>query len=313
MLVFIIQSMRKLLLLEVESYIIMVEEPRAWPEAYGIVFALGMCSGKIEGRVKLNKALALLQRDGFPIPNRFYNDKMGPYDPRIDFVAEEIKKDHFISIIEKPTTFENNRFDYNLLKEGKDYFKEHLDEQLAFANGQPFEQALFENFKKTRNALTLTSTELVEQVHAELGLDHHGRLLKETGRIRTNLSKEIDDTTKHASSCCPICLEVLGSLDLALHSLDAIEKQSKGWQNIPEYSGRTFLLFSIERLIDYSNKFREHEHTLDIRMGKDRQSLIRSRILLRLHCIEYNGSLYDIIDPLNAMECDLEEISELRA
>jgi len=294
----------------------MAEQPRVWPEEYGVVFALGMCSGEIKGKVKLNKALALLQRDGFPIRNKFKNAPMGPHDAKIDTTAQEMEKDHLISIKEEPTTYDKNRISYRLKREGQTYLEDDFREQFAFANNQPFSLALLENFKKTQNnVLTLKTTKLVEQVHEELGLDNEGNLRHDIGQVRGALGQESFIAEKGVDPSCPICLEVLGSLDFAMRSLDAMLESEKrwfttGWQD----SGKSFILFSALRLIDYSKEFRRHQHNLDVRLNKDDSiSLMRSRVLLRLHCIEYNGVLYDLIHPFQITDDEIESCDELRA
>jgi uncharacterized protein YwgA len=281
------------------------QDLKAWPEEYSVVFALGSCSGQVRGKVKLNKALALLQRDGFPIPNKFINHKMGPYDAKLDSITEEMENDHFISIVERETSFENARCEYTLKKEGRDYYVQEWEDLVIPLFNTPYSKALLENFRKTtKDVLELKTKDLVESVHKDLGLDKPNHNDDLAMSMLTEVKKEFEFAEKNYDECCPACLEILGSLDFASRALNSIiefEKPVNGWKTIilNDYSGNRFIIFNSLKLVELSRCLRNHDHVTDVRLeGDDSFPLMRSRILLRLHSTEYIGNLYDIIKPL---------------
>jgi hypothetical protein len=293
---------------------------KAWPEEYGIAFALGMCSGKIHGKVRLNKAMALLQRDGFPIPNKFKNAKMGPHDANIAAKALEMKKDHLLDISEEETTYENSRITYVLKDAGKKLLFSEFEQHFGSMSQEPYYLALLENFEETKNrVLTLKTTKLVEDVHKELYLDNIGLFDTQLVEVRKDLANEMEYLQRLGRESCPICLETLGSIDFTIRALEAIHDPDEAvghWRRFAyrEYSGKSFILFNALKLLEYSKGIRGHPHILDARLDKEApQTMSRSRILLRLHSIEFIGERYGIISPFVVETNEMDACVNIRA
>lgn len=275
---------------------------KAWPAEYGVVFALGSCSGRVEGKVKLNKTLALLQRDGFPISNLFKNLQMGPCDLMLDETTSQMEKDHLLRIDQEATSYEWPRIIYTLREEGRNYLSEY-DDLLCPLRDKPYSKALFDNLPKIKHDIQyMNSTYLINYVHKELKLDKPEMMEKELPELLNSVRKEYDLIESSFDIGCSLCLEMLGSLDFASRSLQAILHPKEGYRRITffDYSGISFILYNSSELTDLTSTLRGHRHLLDIRENESEHvSMLRSSVLWRLHCLELNAGIYDIIQPLD--------------
>ncbi len=207
----------------------------------------------------MNKALAMLQRDGFPVPNIFVNHKMGPYDKKIDVTTEQMEKDHILSIDAKPTNYSDPIYIYSLTREGEKYYQENAQEILESYTREPYVLSLQDNYKIIKDEIKLKTNNLVEKVHTDLYLDDLALYLqrvKETNfmtkRMMCNYEKRFDDG-------CPICLELLGALDFSQRALEIIERDR--WTD--KQAGKNFILYNSERLLKVGNLLRNHNHIND--------------------------------------------------
>jgi len=280
----------------------MTRRLETWPEEWGILFALAVHPKAVYGKVRLNKALALLQMDGFPIKNKFVNAPLGPYDEKIDLQTEELENENLISIKTEETKYENPLYIYKMTKEGRAHFRSRINPYLKQLEELPFHRPLMENFQVTRDHITkLKTTDMVEKVHRELCLDDFNVFLSRIGEVKSGLAEEFEIAENESDDSCPVCLEILGALDFAQRALDAAEET-----HIDDpHSGKNIILYNAEKLLTKTRVLRSHPHILDPRLGEDDLSMAREEILHRLYCLEYNGEVYDIIHQVKIIEDEL--------
>lgn len=277
----------------------MIGRFKAWPEEWGILFTLAIHSKPIYGKVRLNKALALLQRDGFPIGNKFVNGQMGPYDEKIDYQTERLEKEGFISIEIEDTEYDNPLYIYKMTKEGEIYYRNEKSRMVQQLNELPFSRLLSEYLQVIEQQIKMLRTNnMIDMVHNELYLDDYQTFLNKLKENKYEIGKVFKTVENKFDDNCPICLEILGALDFANMALNEIEKKC----NTDPYSGKNFILYNTEKLLAASKSLMFHKHIIGSEVVKEEVSRNRESILHRLHCIEYNGMHYDIIQPVKIIE-----------
>jgi hypothetical protein len=277
--------------------------PSEVPPDWEIIFAIGSFGGRVAGKVKLNKILAMLQCNGFPIRNQFVNHTMGPYDEKIDALASNLQSRNLISIKKHPTKHQNDIVVYDLLKKGKNQYSETI---LPFVSNLPYQNALFNAYKITKDDLATKKTmEVVDNIHETMLLDDIRLFRKKVESNLDELKAFNDICESNYEASCPICLELAGTLDIVIEALREIQ----GGKWISPLSGKNFILWNSDKIISLLKTLLTHDHIRDPRFGKDRISLFRERLCHRFQCIEYNGARYDILNPSFVSE-DVQDFIE---
>jgi hypothetical protein len=251
---------------------------------------LGSFGGKVAGKVKLNKILALLQCNGFPVKNKFVNHQLGPYDEKIDIETANLESMGLITVSQAPTAHDKNVFIYSLEEVGSQKYKNDV---IPFISGLPYQNALRRSFLSTKREIVSKKTrEIVDNIHKILYLDDVNNFCRRVGEVHSDLSEKYARLQGRFEPSCPICLELAGSVDLAIEALGIIKDEE--WTS--PYSGKNFVLRNAETIAEYLSGLASHEHIRDPRFKGDRTSELREDLILRYHCIEYNSRLYGIID-----------------
>src|SRR5271157_2772753 len=114
----------------------------------GVLYALYLADGKVLGITRLNKLIARLQRDGFPIRNKFVNAEMGPYDRMIDGYATQLDSEGLIYKAVSPSIYyENDRQDFFLTSEGKVFVENEIMPSLM---SNPFYEFFMDSYMKIK-------------------------------------------------------------------------------------------------------------------------------------------------------------------
>lgn len=269
------------------------------PRDWAVLLALGMCEDEIDGKVKLNKAIALLQRDGFPIPNRFKNIDMGPFDEEVHNGAKRLEKENYLEIKEVPTSYDNHMVVYKLSDEGKVHLKEEIEPFiLGMYRHLPFFNCFMENFRHIGTMITgLRSPDLVENVHVALFMDRRNAFKDALLGTIDALEMTLDELVKKKDEDCAICVETLGSADFALRSLKAVESRYD-----EKNSGNNMALYNSRQILELARSSAGHGHDSEARVIGNDPFDSRLQIQYRLFCLETNVKNYGIIEPFGLDE-----------
>jgi hypothetical protein len=263
-----------------------------------ILFALSLpADNTIYSKVRLNKTLALLQRDGFPIKNRFINEQMGPFDGNVHSDAEILAENGLIEISEKPTGKGSPCVVYKMKADGLRALHQKYSDRIE---NLPHQKAIRQSLEEIkRNFVSYKTAEIVDRVHKDLLIDctpqefknavyQHLNLLRSS---MTHLESRWDDG-------CPVCLEVLGAVDFAIRSLESVfEKELSNKE-----SGKNMIFYNAKQVLQWAEKSKSHNHVTDVRLQNDQLSLWREWIGHRLSCLESIGETYEIIKPVKDEE-----------
>ena len=265
-------------------------EARAW----GVLFALSLRGdGTISGRVTLNKTLAYLQCDGFPIENRFINKDMGPYDWRIHEDAEDLEREKLLEITEKPTRHDRPTTVYHINDEGLGEVQRKYPAKIESIPYQRLVRAHLEEIKKKFSEYT--TPEIVEKFHHELLMDiEEADAQREMDCLVTDLMVAREAAEMDRDPTCFICLSLLGCLDFGVESLKLALKKTYGTNE----SSRNLIYYSAKQLLHWAGKLPGHEHTRYSREGEGPLADPREQLGFRLYCTEKLGSRYEIIKPI---------------
>ena len=278
------------------------DEARAW----GVLFALSLRGdGVISGRVTLNKTLALLQRDGFPIENRFITKEKGPYDRLIHLDAEDLEKQKLLEITEKTTKRGYSTTIYHLRDEGLEEVHKWYSARIESMPYQRIFRAHLEEIK--REFLEFTTPEIVDKVHHELLMDIEEEDAKrEMDDLVTNLMIARDAAETDREKTCFICLNLLGSLDFAAESLRLAMKKADG----TNVSSKNLIYYNAKDTLHWADKLPDHQHLKYCRDGEGPLAGPRERLGFRLFCTERLSSRYDVIKPIRD-EASLNEYIQI--
>ena len=278
------------------------DEARAW----GVLFALSLRGdGVISGRVTLNKTLALLQRDGFPIENRFITKEKGPYDWHIHQDAKNLEEKKLLEITEKPTRHKSPITIYQLSEDG---LSEVQEKYPARIESLPYKRIFKAKLEEIKNRFSEYSTpEIVDKVHQELLMDMEEEdARREMDDLVTDLMVARDTAETDRDSTCFICLNLLGSLDFAAESLKLAIKKTEGTNE----SSRNLIYFNAKDVLHWANKFPRHEHLRYCREGEGPLAAPREQLGYRLFCTEGLSSHYHILKPIRD-EASLDEYIQI--
>jgi DNA-binding PadR family transcriptional regulator len=266
------------------------DESRAW----GVLFALSLREDRtIFGRVNLNKTLALLQRDGFPIKNRFENRDMGPYDWHIHADAESLEKEKLLDIEEKPTRYDRPVDVYRLNEEGLKLVQRKYPARIETLPYRSIFKAKIDEIRRT--FATYKTPEIVERVHHELLMDMSQEdSEREIAALLSRLSETADESERRRDPSCSVCLDLLGCLDFAITSLSLAVKKTSGTNE----SSRNLIYFNAKETLHWATKLVRHDHVRFCRAGEGPQPKLREQLGYRLYCTEELCALYEIVKPI---------------
>ena len=266
------------------------DEQRAW----GVLFALALSEKQtIWGRVNLNKTLALLQRDGFPIKNRFINWRIAPYDWHIHKDAENLERENMVVIDEKPTKYDKPMDVYRLKEEG---FREVQKKYSARIECLPYKTLIKAKVEEIRRQFsTYTTPEIVDRVHHDLLMDVSQEEAERTIRLLANrLSECLETTEKGRDMTCFVCLNLLGSLEFAAKSLELSARKANG----TDESSKNLIYFNAKEILHWAGKLIGHQHTRYCESHEGPSPGLREALSYRLYCTEEICNLYQVVKPI---------------
>jgi hypothetical protein len=267
----------------------------------GLLLALYLLDGEVLGKVRLNKLLARLQHDGFPIINHFTNLQMGPQDREIDLDSIRLDEGGFISRYKTPRpNYENPRIDYRLTDTGALWVEQEI---LPKVKRNPFYRDFTNSFGSVKYEYkSMKIDDLYKKVHVDLCIsDDINRFLVETIDTKEALTNQFNKIKSDGMNYCYADLVLLGSTEFAIRCLDIIQKrdiddQATGKNNILAQSKQ--LSSNIE--LFQSNFRASNKDCSDFKKCLRGINCVIDKlnpIKYALHCIEWNAETYQILKP----------------
>jgi len=285
------------------------------PDGWGIIYTLAIMKDKaIYSTTRLNKALSFLQREGFPIENKFINEEMGPYDAAIHRKAESFEELNLLHIEKVPKNagqddVDNNKLvNYYLDGRGVDFYNNELLPTIQKSLDTGYKMGLSMTLAK----LKLKNTDLVKSVHQELHLDDNTEFIAHlTSNIQILEKRLKDDAPK---KYCPRDLEILGASQFILSSLNKIfEKHLPG---IDDRTGKNHVLFNSERFCAVISRMQTG--AVYTECAKNEKCMMHKGLATRckreidmishfLRAAEYNSKIYEIEEPIDPSKYEFHE------
>lgn len=283
-----------------------------WPKGWGILFAT-FVTDKVYGRTRLNKFLYLMQREGFPIENKFIIEKMGPYDKNIGIQAEKFEKGGFISIDEKGTEHDSPLYIYTITDEGKKYTKESIN---PLINSLPDRLGFNFSFSLLKDFVVYTKiNKIVEHIHKELFIDNRDQFISQLNLTINQIIEKLDELEKDKMDYCQNYLNYLGFFEFTKDSIETIIKKKKD----DKFVGKNIVLFNAIELInrfDLEKKLSEKYFNDCREKGYCSQypCVLKNHFLNhRFHCIEFNSDLYGIKESIDYVNTDFRKLFNINS
>jgi DNA-binding PadR family transcriptional regulator len=179
-----------------------IDLPQYWPYIYASYVSSDF---KFRGKTKLNKYVSRLQREGFPIPNRFKLQEMGPLDLAFEPCIDAAVKAGLI--VAKETDY---RRDYELTEKGKEYvtckvmpFLDKLVRKEDIQNSK----ALAVTYEKT------CKDSIVHQEHEILGITNQVKFEKELQTANRTILEYRKKYISDKNDYCEGTSDILGMLE----------------------------------------------------------------------------------------------------
>ncbi|MFZ2471814.1 MAG: hypothetical protein WAW52_07725 [Methanothrix sp.] len=283
----------------------------------GILYSIYLSDGEVLGKVRLNKLMARLQREGFPITNRFINERMGPYDAMIDGYASELCGDHLISqsLSPRPQHY-NDREDFRLTAEGIAFVEQNI---LPAIKDHPYYNHLIYSFSNIKHEYKhLSIKNLVDNVHDELCLsDNKSVFLLELDNTKKKMMAEFDKLEAGFIDYCYASMVLLGSLEFAIRAITKIQEGK--WDN--NETGKNNILYNSQKLLESVSSSQTIINSIQPACmvqraclnGMDCVAEELNKIKYGLYRIEWNSEIYQILRPfdrdydLNDYQTEVEE------
>lgn len=279
------------------------EMPRFW----GIPFVVYLYDGVFNGKVRLNKILSLLQREGFPIDNIFVNAEMGPHDETLDLEVGQLQDDKVLEYEQVPTPYENDMSVYKLTEKGFSFVNNEVRNSV---NNLPYSEGFIRSLIKIKGLQYKKTEDLVKMVHEDLYLDNLNKFLDETHKTY-DLYKELHQSMKeNFVNYCTVYLQRMGMVEFTIESLKRVIEEEYRFNK----TGKNHVLYNSKLLFDLLdvNDIRKNNQFIQCKKSGccECSKCPISDYLLehRFHCIEYNSTVYDIQKMIDYREYDFEEI-----
>lgn len=276
---------------------------------WGILFVTWASKGILSSKVRLNKILSLLQREGFPIRNKFINAPMGPYDEKIDFQAEELENAKLLKIERIPKE-KNDMLRYKITDKGTKYVKNDI---IPILDNIPNKNIFVKNFIKVNRMFKVVKTEeLIKHVHEVLYLDDPVLFYNNLKKSQKIIQNDYEKIKNNYVDFCSLNLTLLGFLEFTNESLENIIGNE--WKK--PFTGKNHVLYNTEQLIEVLNKQKFTKNDIFKKCIEKNEclshpcSIMDEKLKHRFHCIEYNSDLYNIKNAINFETADFDELLE---
>lgn len=242
---------------------------------------------EVRSLVRLNKQLAYLQREGYPIPIAFRNIEMGPASLEVRRRAERAGKQGLLELKKTPMGEGLKDLEsFALTNEGRKYVQ---SEVMPALQGHVRSKLFLDIFTSTMSEIQFKKNpELIEGIHKSLRLDDREEFQKafvETKQRVDEWRKKIDETWRPKTR-----LEVAAGSTVEFASMALEAAQPLVADEHDDSTGKHNVVWNCERLVELlqmmeglNGKGKAHENALT--NGFDRV----------LNALEVNCAVYDIL------------------
>ena len=278
------------------------ELPRGWE----ILLACHLLNGEVCGKVRLQKVVSELQKEGFPVNYSFIILDMGPFSSSVEDNVRQLKSNRLIKVnlMPMPEGY-NDRFDYVLTEEGKRVVEEGI---------LPVLEEEYDYLKDYLNKISekynnfISSKEIIEAVHRELILDNKDEFKSELERVLKAYRNILKKLSKEDHRYCLVWVAVLGLADLVVEVLERIKEYIEFFENInsdfdlglPDDAGKYFILSKAKEglgLITIQYPFEEcRDNEMCVSEKWDECNKTEQKIKAIFTAIERNALLYSYLD-----------------
>lgn len=242
--------------------------------------------GQVRSLVRLNKHLAYLQREGFPVPIRFTNIEMGPASLEVKRRAEKAESKGLLVLHRAPQEGRKEREEFHLTPEGRDYVtQEVLPTFQRHSRGRLY----YEIFTDVLPRIQFRrNTDLVEDIHRTLHLDDP----EEFYEVFTQTKQQLDDWRHQMEDWRPrekLDLTAAATIELGSAALEAIADGVA--DDNDKSTGKHNIVWNCERLVEL----------LAMREALDTKAKLPAKALTVsfdrvLNALEVNSAVYGYLD-----------------
>lgn len=241
---------------------------------------------RIRGLVRANKALARLQREGFPVEIRFRNIQKGPASQDLLPRAEAAQAKGYLRIEEVRMRKEglDDRTDFTLTEDGSRYVQTVV---LPKMKAHPRSDLLFLSLRRAlEECKHLPTTALVSEAHATLHLDDRAQLLGAFHQTDNILRARYVAVEAAGRPTSMFDLTHGAVVELACDALAAIRPALEDPQD--RSTGKNHVLALCEDLVDVLD---ERDRLEPLGMGAQ----VAEDLDRILNALEVNCTIYDIL------------------
>lgn len=259
-------------------------------EGWETILVAAMSGGQAtQGIVHLNKTLARLQRQGFPVPIEFENLPMGPASIEVKQRAQAAAEMGYLEpdAHEIPGDYED-REDWELTPQGLRYLEDEIWPQLERRDQGDLETKIFqEEIKELRHK---TGKALTQESHKELCLDDPEEFRRRYEAVIDGLDGWHEYFVREKTPRSDAELAAAAAVDLALmglqgereEAIELLDADSTGIRNV---------FWNAERLLRILEDLRKRQEVGEDAWDREMEELERI-----LRALEFNCRLYDIGD-----------------
>jgi DNA-binding PadR family transcriptional regulator len=241
--------------------------------------------GQVRSLLRLNKQLAYLQREGFPIPIQFTNIEMGPASSEVKRRASAAEQKGLLVLQKTPVEGLKDREEFHLTDEGRAYVKREV---MPALHDHPRGKLYIEVFADVLPRIQFRkNTELVEDIHRSLYLDDPEQFFE----AYVSAKKRLDDWRTKLEDWRPrekADLTAGAAIELGSMALEAIADAVAS--ETDQSTGKNNLLWNCERLVELL----EIHQALDGKARAPAKAMTHSfdRIL---NALEVNAGVYGVL------------------
>lgn len=279
-----------------------------WPDEWSILFSLFAFKGTFYGKVRLNKWLSLLQREGFPVKNKFIAAEMGPHDKAIDRQAENLEKRGLLTIEQKEIGHESPIYIYKITENGKKFTQEKI---MPLLNNMPDKMAFKLSYLSIKGAMYTKTPNLIDNVHKVLILDDYAQFYNELCSAQKKVENHFLEMERGFLDFCELYLDYLAFLEFTNDSLKIIiDERSRDL-----HVGKNHVLYNAIGLISHFEKMSKSVANGQLKICRQEKQCLKhpcphydELIRHRFRCIEYNSDLYNIHAAIDYETADFKKL-----
>lgn len=198
-----------------------------FPNGWEILYSCYLLGGQVLGKVRLQKIISEMQKEGLPINYYFVILGMGPYSTDVETDSRFLHKNGLINISLKPTQIGyNERNDYTLTTEGRKYVEEKILPGLKHNPNYTWFSKIEEKMKEKFDN-RIAANLIVNRIHKELILDNSEEFKDTLDKTLQTLEEKYKKVLEINSNYCLVWIALTGVMDLFYEMLQEIKQEEE--------------------------------------------------------------------------------------